>query len=47
MSKDSMLQTKDTEWQPGLKNKSLQYAAYKKPIYHYNTIHNSQDMETI
>ena len=25
-----MLQSKDTEWKTGLKNKSLQYAAYKR-----------------
>ena len=32
MSMDWMLPSKDTEWQTGLKNKSLQYAAYKRPL---------------
>ena len=31
MSVDEMLQSKGTESQTGLKNKSLQYAAYKRP----------------
>ena len=40
-----MLQSKDTEWQTGLKNRSLHYAAYKRPTVGQRTQIESEGIE--